>query len=201
MSSPGVQVEIWKAADLAKNLKAAAQLRIEVFRDFPYLYEGSFEYESEYLKIYLESERSLFVAVWDQAHLVGLSSAIPLQDENESVKVPFVKAGYNLSDIFYFGESVLLKKYRGLGLGNVFFDEREKGARAAGHFDKTCFCAVERPGDHPLRPKEYKPLHEFWKKRGYSLRPELRTHFSWKDVGESQETAKPMTFWMKEWSR
>ena len=27
--------------------------------------------------------------------------------------------------------------------------------------------------------------------------PELATQFSWKDLGDSHESLKPMTFWMK----
>lgn len=198
MAKSSVQVEIWNSATLAENLKAVAELRIQVFKDFPYLYEGSLEYEKNYLKVYLESPRSLFVAVKDQRTLVGLSSAIPLIEETDPVKAPFQKAGLNLSEIFYFGESVLLNPYRGLGLGHRFFDEREKGALSFGTFKRTCFCAVERPKDHPRRPQGYQPLHEFWKKRGYQIKPELQTHFLWTDIGETHETPKTMTFWMKE---
>lgn len=205
MNRSQVQVEIWNSKDLEMNLRSAAELRITVFRDFPYLYDGSFEYESDYLNVYLRSDRSVFVAVKDLGRkdhqLVGLSSAIPLRDENESVKTPFLKAGYDLSEVFYFGESVLLKEYRGLGLGNVFFDAREKEALKYSGYDKTSFCAVERPVDHSMRPVDYKPLHGFWKKRGYEVRPELQTYFSWKDVGVNQETPKLMTFWVKEWTK
>lgn len=201
MQAAAIQVEIWNSKDLSQNLKAAAELRIQVFRDFPYLYEGTIDYEKKYLQVYLESSNSLFVAVKDQERLVGLSSAIPLLDETEQVQAPFKRAQMKLSEIFYFGESVLLSSYRGLGLGHTFFDERERGARSQLGFSKTCFCAVERPADHPLRPPNYKPLHDFWKKRGYSMQAELQTEFSWQDIGETKETFKTMTFWMKEWSR
>lgn len=200
MAKPSVQVEIWTSKDLAHNLNAVAQLRIQVFKDFPYLYQGSLEYEKNYLKVYLESPRSFFVAVKDHQSLVGLSSAIPLEEETDSVKAPFQKAQMNLSKIFYFGESVLLSEYRGLGLGHRFFDEREKFALSFGTFKWTCFCAVDRPISHPRRPPGYKPLHEFWKRRGYSLRPELQTEFLWQDIDDQHQTAKAMTFWMREWN-
>lgn len=196
MSKPDIQVQIWRAPEIAKNLDAIAGLRIRVFRDFPYLYEGSLDYERKYLQVYLNSPRSVMVAALDSGRPVGLSSAIPLADETADVQAPFLRNDFKLSDVFYFGESILLSEYRGLGLGNVFFDEREKAARG---FRQTCFCAVERPADHPLKPAGYRPLHEFWQKRGYAIRTELQTQFSWTDVGEKQETPKTMTFWMKEW--
>jgi hypothetical protein len=50
------------------------------------------------------------------------------------IKAPFIAAGGNVDHIFYFGESVLLPQFRGMGIGHHFFDEREAAARAAGEF-------------------------------------------------------------------
>ena len=38
-----------------------AKLRIEVFHEFPYLYEGNLAYEENYLSMYVESESSVCV--------------------------------------------------------------------------------------------------------------------------------------------
>ena len=73
----------------------------------------------------------------------------------------------------------------------------EVRARALG-FRTVAFCAVERPIDHPRRPHDYVPLDEFWMKRGYTRRPELRTSFSWQDLDETRETSKPMVFWTRD---
>ena len=56
---------------------------------------------------------------------------------------------------------------------------------------------MERPLDHPARPRDYVPLDEFWKKRGYTKRPDLVAKFSWRDIGERDESEKPMIYWMK----
>lgn len=40
-----------------------ARLRIEVFRHFPYLYDGDMDYERKYLDTYARSPESLFVRV------------------------------------------------------------------------------------------------------------------------------------------
>jgi hypothetical protein len=45
---------------------------------------------------------------------------------------------------------------------------------------------------------DYVPLDAFWNRRGYVHQPQLRTEFSWRDIGEDKESAKPMSFWMKE---
>tara|TARA_R110000868_G_scaffold206653_1_gene455484 strand:+ start:16374 stop:16529 length:156 start_codon:yes stop_codon:yes gene_type:complete len=48
-----------------------------------------------------------------------------------------------------------------------------------------------------LRPAGYQPLDQFWHNRGYRKVPELATTYTWKDVGQPEETGKPMTFWLK----
>jgi len=56
---------------------------------------------------------------------------------------------------------------------------------------------VDRPLDHPRRPPDHQHLDRFWEKRGYRREPRLKTVFSWRELGDDAETAKPMTFWMK----
>lgn len=174
-----------------------AALRITVFRDFPYLYEGTVAYEKTYLETYARAGRSFLFAVYDGDRMVGATTALPLTDETGDVQQPFRDAGYDLDTIFYFGESLLLPAYRGLGLGHRFFDEREAHARQFGQYTLTCFCAVQRPGDHRLRPADYQPLDAFWTKRGYRRAPNLRSLFEWPDLGETESTPKPMVYWTR----
>lgn len=180
-----------------RYLPDVARLRIAVFRDFPYLYDGDLDYEKRYLRTYTESPGSVVVLAMDEGEVVGVSTGVPLQHETPDVKAPFVAAGYDIGDIFYFGESVLLPAYRGSGIGVAFFDHREAHARQIGSFAQCCFCAVQRPADHPLRPAGYQSLDDFWTRRGYQKQSNLVAHYSWKDVGEQEESSKPMVFWMK----
>jgi GNAT superfamily N-acetyltransferase len=193
-----MRIELRHGEEIAPYIDAVAHLRIEVFRTFPYLYEGTVAYEQKYLATYARSPESLFVLVLDEARVVGVSTAIPMQDETPEFKAPFEQAGWNPAEIFYFGESILLPEYRGQGFGVRFFEEREAEAVRLSRFRYCCFCAVERPADHPLRPADYQPLNDFWQRRGYTHHPELRTFYNWRDVGEAEMTPKPMSFWLKE---
>lgn len=184
-------------AGIRSLLGDLARLRIEVFRDYPYLYEGSVAYERDYLETYARADRALLFAVYDHKKMVGATTAIPLADETPEVQHPFLAAGVNPEDVFYFGESILLKPYRGLGLGHRFFDVREKHAGGFGTYKTSAFCAVNRPGDHPAQPRDYRPNDVFWNKRGYTIRPDLVSFFEWKDLGESAATQKKMTFWTR----
>ncbi|MDR5906662.1 GNAT family N-acetyltransferase [Franzmannia qiaohouensis] len=181
---------------IAPYLDALARLRIRVFRDFPYLYDGDLAYESDYLARYADCPRSLFVLAFDADTLVGAATGMPLADDLDEFRAPFEQAGFDIGSVFYYGESVLLPSYRGRGIGKAFMAEREAHARGEG-FASAAFCAVERPDDHPLKPHDYVPLHGFWRSRGYERHPELATTFHWKDIGDAEETHKPMVFWLK----
>ncbi len=172
-----------------------ARLRVEVFREFPYLYDGDAAYEQQYLRIYAETPGAAVIVARDEKRIVGASTCLPLAAEHTAVQKPFLTAGIDISTIFYFGESILEAPYRGRGIGVSFFEARE--AQAAG-YTMTAFCAVERPDDHPLRPKTYVNLHDFWRHRGYRPRPELVCSLLWRDVGEAAETYKTLQFWTKD---
>lgn len=179
------------------HLDDLAQLRMTVFREYPYLYEGDLAYEHKYLKTYAESDESLFVLALDGEKVVGASTGIPMANETIEFRRPFINAGFNPDSIFYFGESVLLPGYRGKGIGVKFFEEREHYAQQLGRITHCCFCAIDRPENHPMKPENYQPLHQFWKNRGYQHHPELATTYRWKELGEVEESPKPMSFWIK----
>jgi GNAT superfamily N-acetyltransferase len=181
--------------EVTASLPAVAALRIAVFREYPYLYDGTLAYEEAYLAGYAASPQSLVVIARDGENVVGAATAMPLA-VNEEAAGPLVAAGYDPGSVYYFGESVLLPAYRGRGIGHQFFDHREAAARRFG-FSVAAFCAVVRPDDHPARPAGYAPHDGFWTKRGFTRRPELVAQFSWRDVGEVEETSKPLVFWTK----
>lgn len=173
-----------------------ARLRIEVFRDFPYLYEGDLDYERTYLATYMRSPGAVIIGALDGGRLVGAATASPLAEHFEEFGRPFAERGLDPADFFYFGESVLRSAWRGQGVGVRFFEEREQAAREQG-FAACVFSAVVRPQDHPARPAFYRPLDGFWANRGYARIDGLATGFSWRDIGDAIETVKPMEFWSK----
>lgn len=182
-------------------LDGLGALRIAVFREFPYLYDGSLDYEREYLRTYVNAPQSLVVLVTDgQDKVVGATTCIPLRDEGPEFQEPFRKHGFDVNDVCYFGESILLPQLRGQGLGKEFFRRREAHAQRLG-VRWTGFCSVNRPPDHPLRPPGYRPLDEFWSAQGYTRHPEMQATFVWKEIGEVAESPKTLTFWLKEWTR
>jgi GNAT superfamily N-acetyltransferase len=189
--------EALTGADVRSVLNDVARLRISVFRDFPYLYDGSLDYERDYLARFASSDGSVVVVASDGGKVVGAATGCPLSVEHDEFKAPFSARGLDVSGIFYCAESVLLPEYRGQGAGRHFFDLREEQGRNLGA--RHCaFCSVVRPDNHPARPANYIPLDLFWKKRGYLPVPGLTTKFSWRDLGDDHDTFKPMQFWMRD---
>lgn len=199
MSEAAPRIEILTGRDPA--LKAAvpdlARLRIEVFREYPYLYAGSAVYEEKYLQTYTGCAESVAVLARAGDRVVGASTGLPLAAETPECQAPFVAQGINLSEVFYCGESVLLREYRGKGLYKAFFQGREQHARKLGGFRYMALCGVIRPDHHPRRPPGYTPLDAVWQHFGYVCHPELTTTFEWQDLDEVAESPKRMQFWLK----
>ena len=194
----GIEIRQVTGAGVLEYLEDAARLRISVFREFPYLYEGSIESEREYLGHYGECPRSVFVLAFGDGKIVGVSTGLPLAESDESFQAPFIAADLEPGEWFYCGESVLDHAWRGKGIGHRFFDEREKHARKLG-LQKTCFCSVIRSKDHPLCPADYRPNDVFWTKRGYTKQPHLCARFSWKQVDSGDdEVGNELVFWTRE---
>ena len=102
-----IAIKKLSGAELAPYLPDLAQLRITVFRDFPYLYDGTREYEEKYLQTYLNTDEIIIVLALDGEKVIGASTGLPMEHETDEFKKPFVDNGYDPAKIFYFGESVL----------------------------------------------------------------------------------------------
>jgi len=197
-SGEPLRVERLTGERAAACVEDLARLRIAVFREFPYLYEGTMAYEREYLAHYADTPGSVIVGAFHGDRLVGASTGLPLAAEPDYVRKPFEARGHDTDRLFYFGESVLLPEFRGRGVGDRFFDERDDHARGTGKYRQACFCAVIRPPDHPRRPPGYTTLERFWSRRGFHQVPGFTLEFSWQDLDEDHATPKPMAVWMSD---
>lgn len=192
----GVIVKSFKGEDFNKYKEELANLRIQIFREYPYLYDGTIEYEKKYLETFNQSKDSIIVVGFEKSKVIGVSTGIPLKYEPIEIKKPWVDEGYEIEEIYYFSESVLLKAYRGQGIGVKFFEEREKWAKQL-NYKIAIFCGVIREENHPNKPINYIPLDNFWEKRGFHKKARFKCKMSWKELNEQVESEKELQIWYK----
>lgn len=178
-------------------LPQLAELRNEVFREFPLVYEGVMARGMVYLEQYARSLKSIFVvALGDKDAVLGVSVGLPLTDAPPAFQSPFIAQQVPPEDVFYFGESVLAPAARGVGIGHRFFDEREAFAQANG-FGIAAFCVEDISPDSLEQPPEYRPHDDFWHERGYAMQPAMAFRFASTDQENNGDTGKNMVFWLR----
>lgn len=188
-------IRSYRGAAIAPMVEDFAHLRMSVFRDWPYLYDGDLDYERRYLADYAASD-SLLVAAFDGDRLVGGSTGLPLSDHAEVAASLAAALPTDMKNVYYCAESVLLSDFRGQGVYRRFFDLRETHARSL-NCTYVTFCAVIRPDDHPRRPTDAQPLDPVWRRYGYAPLPGVTTTIAWRDIGEAAQTDKPLQVWIK----
>lgn len=197
MDPAPLRFETLRGDALRAWLPRLAGLRIAVFRDWPYLYDGEEAYEQRYLAAYAESPGAAVIAAIEGERVVGCATCQPMTEATARVPAAFRDRGLDPARFCYFGESVLLRAFRGRGAGVRFFELREAHARDLG-LQAAAFCAVTRNDNDPRRPRDYVPLDAFWRKRGYERRADISVVFDWKEVGDDRETPHALGFWVKD---
>ncbi|RLQ88285.1 GNAT family N-acetyltransferase [Notoacmeibacter ruber] len=195
--SSDIRLQAYRGAEAGSLVDGLAALRIKVFADWPYLYEGDREYEARYLGHFLAGEGAFVAAAFDGDQLVGAATAAPLVQHMDDIAEPVRALDLDPAAIFYLSESVLLSEYRGSGIGHRFFDMREAEAMRQG-FRASMFCAVDRQPDDPRRPSDARSLEPFWRTRGYRKIDGPKAHISWRERGHSDESDHTLTLWLRD---
>ena len=193
-----IHVRSFTGSALKPYIHSIAKLRMEVFRDYPYFEEPDLNRETQYLRKIASNKESIGVLILDNTTLVGASIGCPLSVEETAVKAPFKEAHKDIDSYFFFGDSTLLKHYRGRGIGHHFFDARESHVAHYKKYKHICFCVPDCKEPDPRKPKDFIPLHDFWRKRGYIHHPDLKCYLTWKEIDASQATEKHLSYWIKE---
>ncbi|MBX3592946.1 GNAT family N-acetyltransferase [Sphingomonas sp.] len=191
-----VEVRALDADEVQARLTDLARLRITVFRAWPYLYDGDTDYEARYLSAFATAPGATLVAAVAGREIVGMATASPMAAQEAAIREPVAAHGIDPDVTWYFGESVLLPRWHGRGVGHRFFDLREAAARRAGA-RAAMFCAVIREDKDPRRPAGARDLHPFWIARGYAPVPGLACRMRWREVGERDESDHRLQFWRR----
>jgi len=173
-----------------------ARLSLEVFQEYPYFCDTHLEDEIDALNKYMSSEKSIATILFEGSKVVGAATGIPLEEDDENVQKPFTLHNIDISQYYHFGEALLLKEYRRRGVGHHFYEIREEHAKKLG-YETACFYVKDRHEDDEMRPLDYYPLDDFWRKRGFVHHKELKVWLKWKTFYEKAATEKDCSFWVK----
>ncbi len=196
MQDTSVQISTYTGKAIAGALGSFQHVHATVFNEWPYLLDSRPD-DQPYIAPYADLPRAaLFVARHDGSP-VGLATCLPLGDESANVQAPFIERGWEVRRFFYFGEGVILKEWRGIGLGKRLFELRESHARAVSTADYAIFCSVRRALDHPLRPANATTNDAFWRRRGFQPMNGVACTMTWRGHGDPEPTRHTLDFWIK----
>lgn len=191
-----IHVRSFTGSGIKPYVHSIAKLRMEIFREYPYFEEPHLERELQYLNMVCSCKEAISVLIFDGTTLVGVSLGLPLSIEEPAVLLPFKDKHLDTDSYFFFGDSALLKQYRGRGIGHHFFDAREAHVQQFKKYKHICFCV---PFPHEENePQDYIPLDDFWRKRGYIHHPDMRCTLAWVELGKTEVSTKQMSFWIKD---
>lgn len=176
-----------------------ASMRIEVFREYPWLYAGNLEYEREYLNTYLKSKNSLIILLFNTKNnkLIAASTSLPLIEADSSIQKPFIANKEEINDYYYLGETMILPEYRGSGYYSIFMKEREKIAKSL-KYKYLCFMTIQRDNKKALMSADYKNPEPIWMHYGYTQLPNIKAEFAWPEIDDPSELQHQLVFWRKE---
>jgi GNAT superfamily N-acetyltransferase len=193
---PGIEIRVLSGADVAAYIDDIATLRIIVFREYPYLYDGTLEAERKYLRHYADNPRAVVIIAMDDGRMAGAVTGIPLAGESPELLEPFRAQRIAVEGIYYVGEMMFYREYRAKGLGSRLWRHLETHARGLGGFDTMACATVARPDDHPCRPPGYLPIDRFCLRHGLVKQPELAVSLGWQEIDGAQHVNR-LVFWLK----
>jgi GNAT superfamily N-acetyltransferase len=194
-----MRMELLHGKEIDAHVKQITDLALIIYREYPYLYEGT---EEEYLPLiqhYAQSERGLAYLLYDDEKPVGVAIGTALQSMRESYKEPILNSHLKdeIDSLFYLGEFLLLKEYRGKGFGKQMYNDFEKTVKTNKSYTGICFCKIVEFDQHPGMPANYKPLDGFWSTLGFHKLPNIQFSVSWRNVNEQNESPHQLVYWIK----
>ncbi len=189
--------ELVTGTAIAGTLNSLATLWLEIFREYPYLYDGHQEVELNYLKTYAEAPDICVILVHDAGAIVGAATGMPFIHEGEQMLAAIAGSQFSMENIYYVGELLFYPAYRNKGLGLQLLGQLEQQIRSLGRYRQLVCATVERPDDHPLKPEGYVPITRFLARTSFDLMPGVTTSFSWCET-DGVRRDHPMRFWVKE---
>jgi len=137
---------------IADALDELATLRLDIFPEYPYLYQGKKKDELTYLATYAEAPDACVILAYDGLTVIGAATGMPLIHEDAQMLDAFAGTKFPINDVYYVGELLFRPAYRNCGLGQKLLDRLESHIRSLSRYRRLTCATVERPDDPPCAP-------------------------------------------------
>ncbi|MDA8226695.1 MAG: GNAT family N-acetyltransferase [Desulfitobacterium hafniense] len=184
-------------ASITDVLDDLTTLRLGIFSEYPYLYQGKREDELKYLATYAEVPDACTILAYDGLTVIGAATGMPLIHEDAQMLDAFAGTTFPLNQVYYVGELLFRPAYRNCGLGQKLLDRLESHIQSLGSYRKLTCATVERPDDHSLCPSDYIPITRFLARTGFARLSGVTTSFMWREI-DGVKRDHPMQFWIKD---
>jgi len=197
-----VEIEILVGENSIGYIETVSKLRIDIFREYPYLYEGDLNYEQQYVKGYTMDKKAMIALARIDGKIAGVSTGIPLISDSEIVvdaKKVFSKDNIDIGDYYYYGEVIVLPEYRGKGITTQLYDAQHELVKEWG-YKHVCILTVVREESHPLKPITYRSPDKMWEHLGF-FRNNLTVDYHWPTIHADKsvkDVSNKLEFWTKD---
>src|SRR5690242_14197663 len=101
-----LDIKVYFGKGFLEYIDFLSNLRIKTFKDYPYLYEGTTEIESEYCASYAQDERSMLIIAKIDNEIAGICTGTPLSNAgiSKNIEKILLERDYNIDDYYYCGE-------------------------------------------------------------------------------------------------
>lgn len=192
-------IKLLTGEELRSFLPFVAQQRINTFREFPYLYEGTIEYETDYLQTYQENEHAAIAVAYVDNKIAGFATGVALNTFDKAMAEAMKQAGLDPTRFYYIGEVIVTPSFRGNKIAEALFAALEQYGQSRG-YAAGCFMTVVRADDDPQMPDNYRSLDRLWNRVGYK-KSKITVNYEWPTIqanGSIKEKNNQLILWLKD---
>lgn len=172
-----------------QEITQLAHMRATYFKEYPYLYDGSLDYEENYLGEYKEKaiDGYLVQAFHEknsEKKLVGILTGCGFCSDIEIVRDGaklFEEKNISTQDRYYLGEAIIIPEYQHKKiLPRMLYKLGQKVIQLQ-KYTSLCFLTVIREENDARKPEGYKSTDQLWGKLG-CYKADVTCSFEWPTI-------------------
>lgn len=176
-------------------------MSLEVYREYPYLYDGTVESETDYFEFYARNAHAIMLVAKDDTTdtPVGYAVGIPLSDETPKKQHPFIATGRDPREYLLIVEFLVAPAFRHHGIARTMYTLFEEHiiSQLPQYRYITAFGIERDNNPNWYTPQSHDPLYALERHCGWQRHGELTFLATWQDVGTAEPVTKKLVFWIK----